>query len=202
MNEILNMDNLLLFIVFIIPGFISIKVYNLLVPSTEKDSSKLVIDAITYSCINYALFAAPIVLMDRYFKFSDFPFLNTVFYSFLLFFSPILLPYILFKIRKVKFIQKYIPHPTKRPWDFVFSQRKSYWVIVTLKNGKKYAGKYNTNSFTSSYPENEQIYLEESWVMSAEGGFYRSRDASEGIIIVGEIESVELFSYNKIEENE
>lgn len=201
MADLLDMNKLLLFIVFIIPGFISIKVYSLLVPSIEKDSSKLVIDAITYSCINYASFSWAILLMEYYLNYSDHPIWNSFFYLILLFITPVLLPWILVNIRKRDFIQKNMPHPTKTPWDFVFAQRDSYWAIITLKNGKKFAGKYSTSSFTSSYPEKEQIYLEESWIMNSDGGFDRSRINSKGIIILSEIESIELFVYNSEEKD-
>lgn len=50
-----EIDKLLLFILFVIPGFISIKIYELLFPGQDKDSSKQIIDAVTYSCINYAI---------------------------------------------------------------------------------------------------------------------------------------------------
>jgi hypothetical protein len=40
-----------------------------------------------------------------------------------------------------------------------------------LKDGNKIAGTYGENSFTSSYPSEEQIFLEETWVLNKEGRF-------------------------------
>jgi hypothetical protein len=42
-----------------------------------------------------------------------------------------------------------------------------------LKDGNKIAGTYGENSFTSSYPSEEQIFLEETWVLNKEGRFER-----------------------------
>lgn len=47
-----------------------------------------------------------------------------------------------------------------------FNQRKAYFVIVTLSDGTKLAGEYAEGSFTSSYPEDPQIYLIKTWVVN------------------------------------
>ena len=92
--------------------------------------------------------------------------------------------------------QKNAPHPTQKPWDFVFQQRKFYWVEVTLKDGQKIAGKYCDKSFTSSAPAPEQIYIEELWVLGDEGEFIRKVNDSEGVIILHEqISHVELRTF-------
>jgi hypothetical protein len=99
------------------------------------------------------------------------------------------------KVRTSQVFQNSAPHPTQKPWDYVFGQRKPYWVIVTLKDGSKIAGSYDSNSFSSSAPAEEQLYLEETWVLNADGGFDRPRDSTKGIIILsGEMVSIELFS--------
>ena len=93
-----------------------------------------------------------------------------------------------------KWLQKALPHPTAKPWDFVFSQRKPYWVIITLKDGAQIAGRYDVNSFASSAPAQEQLYLEEAWVLSSGDGFERPRVDSAGILILApDIATVEFF---------
>jgi hypothetical protein len=83
-----------------------------------------------------------------------------------------------------------------KAWDYIFSQRKEYFVLVTLSDGKKLAGEYSEKSFTSSFPEDPQIYLEKAWEVSAEGGFERIREQSEGILILSkDIQSIEFFQH-------
>ena len=190
-------DKLILFIAFVIPGFISIKVYELLIPSQDKDSSRQVLDAITYSCINYGILIIPIMWAESSSFNQNHPGVYKLFYFFVLFVFPIIWVLLWKRIRSWDVFQDSVPHPTRKPWDYVFSKRKWYWVIVTLKNGEKIAGKYANQSFSSSAPADEQIYLEEAWVLNEDGGFDRPRSNTEGIIVVSnEISTVELFEYN------
>jgi hypothetical protein len=80
--------------------------------------------------------------------------------------------------------QRNAPHPTAKPWDFVFSQRKSYWLKVVLNDGTTIAGRYGPKSFASSAPAEEQIYLEESWLLNDKGGFMREKNNTEGVIVL------------------
>ena len=90
-------DKLQLFIMFVIPGFISIKTYELLYPSQIRDSSKQVIDAITYSCVNYALLYWLIISLEGQTGADSFklvhPNLYILFYIFVLLIFPVILSY-------------------------------------------------------------------------------------------------------------
>lgn len=186
-------DKLLLFIAFVIPGFVSIKTYELLIPGAPRESDKLVIDAIAYSSINYALLLLPIYLVESSEVRQMFPSGYVAFYVFVLFLAPIIWVLAFKKLRTSEFFQRSMPHPTPKPWDYVFAQRKPNWVIVTLKDGTKIAGRYDSCSFASSSPAPEQIYLEETWVLNADGGFERPRENTAGIVILSsEIVSVEF----------
>lgn len=190
--EIWEIDKLLLFIVFVIPGFVSIKCYQLLFPGTEKSASDQIVDAIAYSSINYALLSLPIIGLEK----INNNFLNYLFYFFALFVAPIIWVFFWKYLRTRHFFQKNAPHPMAKPWDYVFSQRKPYWVKITLKDGVVIAGKYAENSFTSSSPASEQIYLEERWLLSDNGGFERKINDTAGVIILSsEILYVELRNY-------
>ncbi len=195
--DIWDIDKIFLFIAFVIPGFISIKVYELLVPCEKKDSSGQLIDAITYSCINYALLFWFIIEVESSTLSTAHPFLYKIFYGLVLFGCPVLWVLLWRWARALDFFQKNAPHPTHKPWDYVFSQRKWYWIIVTLRDGQKIAGKYGKHSFSSSSPAQEQIYLEEAWVLNADEGFERPRTDTAGIIVLSQdISTVEFFKYN------
>ena len=186
-------NKLVFFVAFVVPGFIAIKVYDLLSPSRTIDSSKQVIDAVSYSCINYAILFWPIYFIEGNSFNESHPNLYAAFYMFVLFVFPIIIVFVWKYLRELEFIQRFVPHPTLKPWDFVFAQRGTYWIIVTLKNGEKIGGMYGPNSFASSAPAEEQIYLEEQWVLNGQGGFERAVEQTSGIIILSsEILSVEL----------
>jgi len=191
--DIWELDKLALFIAFVIPGFISIKAYQLAFPGTERVTSDQLIDAIAYSSINYSLLIFPIILVESGKLQETYKFLYYLFYLFVLFIAPIIWVLIWKYLRTRDFFQRNAPHPTAKPWDFVFSQRKSYWVKVTLKNGSVIAGRYASKSFASSTPAIEQIYLEETWIINDKGGFKRPKNNTAGVIILsGEISYVEL----------
>ena len=58
--DIWEVDKLVLFIAFVIPGFISIKTYQLAFPGIDRATSDQLIDAVAYSSINYAILIFPI----------------------------------------------------------------------------------------------------------------------------------------------
>lgn len=176
------------------PGFISIKAYELFFPAQRIESSKKVIDAVTYSCINYALLFWPILYVEKTGINETFQFGYFFFYMCVLFIFPVFWVWLWKKIRTSQRFQNSAPHPTEKPWDFVFNKREPYWVIVTLKNGNKLGGSYDSNSFSSSFPAEEQLYLEECWVINEDEGFERKRESSKGVIILSsEMVSIELF---------
>jgi len=191
--NIWEVDKLQIFIMFVIPGFITLKTYELLYPSQIKDSSKQLIDAVTYSCINYALLYWLIVKVESSELKAIHPGLYVAFYMFVLLVFPIIIAFIWKSLRESERFKKNIHHPTQKPWDYFFAKKKCSWVKVTLKNGDVIAGYYGTNSFASSAPADEQIYLEKKWILTEKGGFEREVNRSDGVIILtSEISHIEF----------
>jgi hypothetical protein len=84
--------------------------------------------------------------------------------------------------------------PIQKPWDYVFRKKKVFWIVIHLKDGRKIGGRYDRNSFSSSYPSKEQIYLEEVWKLDENGRFGEPITRSKGIIVLGEeILAIEFF---------
>jgi len=189
--DIWDLNKLTIFIAFVIPGFISIKCYELFFPSS-KDASDKLIDAVSYSSINYALLILPITIVEK----SSIKATCPLTYIFVFLLAPIIWVIVWKHLRTSQFFQKNMPHPTLKPWDFVFAQQKPYWIKVTLKNGTTIAGLYADKSFASSTPAQEQIYLEQTWVLNANGGFERAKNDTAGVIILSnEISHIELRNY-------
>lgn len=194
--DILEVDKLVLFIAFVVPGFISIKAYQLIFPGIEHPTSEQLIDAIAYSCINYAFFILPIWLIETIgLKEINFT-LYYLFYLIVLLVAPIGWVILWRFLRTRDLFLSNAPHPTKRSWDHLFSQRKSYWAKVILKNGTIIGGLYAERSNASSSPEAEQIYLQETWILGENGEFLRKKHGTAGVIILSdEISHIELRVY-------
>ncbi|MFE1572819.1 DUF6338 family protein [Comamonas odontotermitis] len=198
--DIWDSSKLVLFVAFVVPGFVSLKCYELLCAKPQKDAANQLIDALTYSCVNYAILFYFISLVEQSTLRSTSPHLYTVFYAFVLLIAPVIWASIFRFARSRQFLQKFIPHPISKPWDYVFSQRKELWVIVTMKNGHKYGGLYSHNSFSSSAPAEDQIYLEQCWKINEKGGLEDARKDTAGLLIVSqEIECIEFFNVIKQE---
>jgi hypothetical protein len=196
-------DKLVLFIAFVIPGFISIKTYELLYPGVQRDSSKQLVDAVAYSCVNYSLLIWPIMAVEASDWKNGDPDLYVMFYMFVLVGSPVTLSLMWKFIRTRKVFQKTVAHPILKPWDYVFSQRQRYWVKVTLRNGTKLGGRYAEKSFASSAPADEQIYMEESWVVNDKGGLDRPKNRTAGVLVASsEIAFIEFMKYEEDGHNE
>ena len=192
--KIWEVDKLFLFLIFFIPGFISIKIFDLIVPSERRDFSKSLFEAIGYSSLNFALLSWLIILIHS----GDFYLRNKIWYFLflilILFIMPAIWPLLFRLLSTWPPLCRHIIHPLPKPWDFVFGNRRAYWVIVNLKDGRKIGGVYGPNSFSSSYPAEEQIYLEQVWKLDEKGRFLEPVERSEGIIILGsELSSIELF---------
>jgi len=193
--DIWESDKLILFIAFAIPGFISIKFYQLFFPGAARPVSEQLIDAVAYSCINYAALFWLIVQVEGSALKEVHIWLYYLFYVFVLFLAPGLWVLAWKWLRTRDIFQRNAPHPIQKPWDFVFKQRRCYWVIVYLKNGEKIAGKFADKSFASSAPAEEQLYLEEVWLES-DGILDRPVKQSEGVLIMtSEISRVELLKF-------
>lgn len=195
--DIWETDKLLLFIAFVVPGFISLKTYALLFPRAYRTSSEQLIDAVAYSSINYALLLWPLYEVETHDVRSTHPTLYVLFYVFTLLIAPILWTCLVRGLRTTEFLQQFMPHPTEKPWDYFFLKRRNnhFWVIVTMKDGKQIAGKYGAGSFSTNAPVQEQLYLSETWVLNTDGGLDRPRVDTAGIMILSaDIVTVEFFN--------
>lgn len=193
--NIWELDKLVIFIAFVIPGFISIKVYDLFVPTDRKEIGKYLIDAVAYSCINYALVSWMLILAERNKLYENHPFWFFLLVLSVLFIFPIIWAVLFWWLRKNRFFTKRIPHLVDKPWDYVFSKQESYWIIVYLNDGTKFGGMYDTESFASTYPAEEQIYLQQVWEVDEKRKFLKPVERSRGVIISKkDIKAIEFFS--------
>ena len=178
-----NKETLALFLIFFVPGFISLKVYDLLIPGERRDFTKSLVDAIAYSALNFAALLPVIVaLLFR----SLSPWLSYPVMVLLLVGMPALWPFLFLLIRRHPVVARRITSPNARVWDDIFAKRTPYWVIVHLKDQRRIGGLYGENSFTSHSPAPPEIYLEQVWHVDESGGFVGTVvKSTAGILIMG-----------------
>jgi Family of unknown function (DUF6338) len=190
-----NQGTLGLFLIFFIPGFVTLKVYDLLIPGEQRDFSKSLFDAVAYSSLNFAALLWLIALV-RSGSLTPWQWYLAMF--FLLIGIPAVWPAVFLQIRKHPIVAQRIASPNARVWDDIFAKRTPYWVIVHLKDQRRIGGLYGGKSYTSHSPAPPEIFLEQVWRVDEDGGFTGSVvESTSGILIMGsEILALEFFRYN------
>lgn len=202
-----SINEVVVIILFIIPGFITDRVIALTIPRSKRESTELILTAITFSCINYAIFSWLIVLMTVYDFSSQHKNIFICCWVVILLVGPIIEGIVfnqlvnsnlynwLFDLLKLKNI-RLIP----KSWDYHFGKEEPYWILITLKDGLKLAGFFGSKSFASSFPAEEDLYIEELWRIDDEGKFKEPIQNSGGCLIQRkDICCIEFFKPSKTE---
>jgi hypothetical protein len=192
--EYLTGNNLQLLIFFVAPGFISLRIWGLIQPSKKAILSESIIEAIVFSSLNYIATAWIYWVLN--------PDLVWLYYVIVLIICPILWPIVLRFLLTRKIFRNKIINLIPKSWDYFFSKREGCFMLIHLNNGRIIGGLYGLDSFTSSYPEKEDIYLQEVWKVDEEGKFVEKIFDTKGLLVnYNAIEYIELFNMNEGERN-
>lgn len=86
-------------------------------------------------------------------------------------------------------------HPQPTPWDFAFREGGPFFVRMELRDGRLIGGFFGDGSVASSYPEAEDLFLEEAWGLASDGSFDEAVPGSVGMLVSREeIKVLELLS--------
>jgi uncharacterized protein DUF6338 len=175
-------------VLFIIPGFIFTRVFGFSVPLRTRDSTYTVLDSLAVSSVNYAFWSPLVLLLIRPGFSLNHPVWFPIGWFGILFLSPVLLAAVAVRFidsPRAKWLRRSLRmiHPIPKAWDHFFRQGKICWVMATMKDGRLVAGLFSTNSFASSYPDEEDIYLETLCTLSPEGKITGIVKGSEGAIL-------------------
>ncbi len=194
MADLLKPGVLDLFLFFVVPGFVSLSVYDLFVPSARRNLSESAIQVISFSMFNIALWYWAISSMAETDLRQTHPVEYNIFAFGIIVVSPTLLAVATYRLRVSEALRKFAIHPSPTPWDFLFGQRRVFWILFHLKSGQRLGGYYSTNSFTSSFPNDEEIYVECLWKVDESGHFLEPVIDSAGAIVrIDECFFIELF---------
>ena len=186
-----NTANLLMLLVA--PGFISMKIWGLIHPSRKIQISECLIEAIIFSSFNYiaTIWWLPPLVSDW------------IYYGMTMIVLPVLWPILLKWILNLKFLKKKTISLIPKSWDYFFSKKECCFMLVHLNNGRIIGGLYGPGSFASSYPEKEDLYLQEVWKIGEEGKFIEKIPGSKGVLVnYDSIEYIEFFDIDEGESNE
>lgn len=180
MFSLLKEETIGVAILILVPGFIAIRVFHLLVASGRSNWSEQLIEVFSYGTINYAtIFWLADLCIDGL---SDHPIRSKIGLVYVLFINPTLLAIALRTL--IARLSRYIIHPAPTAWDYFFGRRRKAWAIVRLKSGERIVGLFGPRSYASSSPNTHDIYLEETWKVDDERGALAGRiPGTQGVLI-------------------
>lgn len=183
--------------IFVLPGFIINGVVGSLVQPKRTSDARFFLSCLAYSIINCAVWSWLYSLIS--------PLLDThpTLYWLLLILITVFGAAIVALIIGAFIQREVFPNllgmlklkrilPQATAWDFFFSKEESAWVIITLLDGSKVMGRYDTKSCASSDYEERDIYVEEVFTID-DNNVWQNNEKSLGIYISkGQIKTIEF----------
>jgi len=188
--EFLSNNTFGLFISIVAPGFISLKIWRLIYPSRHVSFKDSLYEAVFYGVFNYFLIAVWFLpLMANIHKN-----LEIIAYIISLVIIPVFLPFAWKGMLKRRFIKDIIIDPIPKAWDGFFIRGIPCFMLIHLKDGQIIGGLYAYESAASSYPESEDLYLQEVWEIDNKGKFIKPIEGSMGLLVsYNTVDFIELF---------
>jgi hypothetical protein len=181
----LDINNIELLIIFVAPGFISLKVWGLLNSSPRFRLSESLIEAIIYSSWNAVFFLWLFDILK-----ALHPILA---YGVVCIVLPVLWPVLVYNLSKIPFFKTRL---TPTAWDHFFNLKEDCFIRLHLKNGQILGGIYTDTSFASEYPEKKDLYLSKLWRLDEEGVFQEEIENSNGLLV--NFEEVSFIEIDKL----
>lgn len=199
MSEFTDATTLLLFVAVFIPGFISTRVFDLLVPGMSRDYGKALYEVAGYSFLNYGLWSPRIVAVYAGWTpnhlYSDLLLALAVFVV-----TPTLLPVIYVRVITGKWLQSKVIDPWPSAWDHSMHVNKRAMILVHMRDGRRIGGTWSGDAFASSYPIPRDLFLSEVWSVDQETGeFIAPVAGTKGLFLSGDdIEMLEFFDLDLV----
>lgn len=199
-----NWETIVYTCIFLLPGFIITELIDSIVPPKSFRKVKYIFSCIIYSIINLALWIWLDVIIIEKFKSKTVPFYivlsssnivtSIITGSIIGLIKHFELPRKLFGLFKIK-----MNHPVPTAWDYFFNKKEECFVTIRLKSGYMVSGKFFSNSFASSDAEERDLYLEKIYDVD-DANVWNEIPRGKGMYISkDEIETIEFFQKEDIE---
>ena len=199
MPDLKSLDNLYLILVFLVPGLIVLFVRSQFVAGRRPSHSAAILSYLTISVIYYAL-ALPFV--DAVLSIQELGYRKVLAWFTLIFGGPATVGLLLGVNIQRNWFRRVLQwfglnpvHVMPTAWDWKFGGvTYEQWVLVTLKDGTRFAGFCGTESFMSSDPTERDIYIQWIYEIDEKNNWF-SRGESGVLIAAGEVQTIEFWPY-------
>ena len=197
-------DNPYTIVGLFVPGLIALSLRSQFLTGRKPPHSAELLNYLTVSVIYYAI-ALPLVDFIQSFQEPDNSNELLTWFT-LIFVGPAVLGLLLgVNIQKnlirraLQYCGLNIIHVIPTAWDWKFRNMTEQWVLVTLKDGTRFAGFCGGESFMSSDPNERDIYIQWAYDIDDENN-WSSRSESGVLIAAGEVQTIEFWPYNPQED--
>ena len=166
------------FVLFALPGFISLQVWALLVPTSDRPLKDSIPEALGFGVLN-AVVGAPLLLVFA----PTNPWITYGLFILTLAMLPAFWPFPLKWALDQLATRSIILKRPRNGWDELFLRREPLFVIVHLKDGRRIGGYFGYDSFAGLHPASGHIYLETLWALDDAGRFVTPVPDSRGIVL-------------------
>lgn len=183
MELALDINTVQLFVVFVVPGLVSMLVYRLVMPSRATEWSEALIGGLLFSSINLIVLWPLISIVLRISGGLGTGIAQWLLAIGVLLVAPAIWPALLAKAFRWKWVASRINVPFPTAWDWFFDARETCFVLVHLKDGGLLGGYWGTDSYASSFPNDGDIYLEAVYKVDEDGVFGAPTDHTKGALL-------------------
>jgi len=198
MSDLALFDNIYLALFFLVPGLVVLFVRSQFVTGANFPHSAAWLPYLAISVIYYAL-AFP--LIELVVAIDEPAYGKILAWLSLVFAGPAILGLILgVNIQKNLFrhlLQRCGLNPVHvipTAWDWKFGNMTEQWVLVTLKDGTRFAGFCGSESFMSSDPSERDIYIQRVYDVDDDGN-WSSPGEKALLIAADEVQTVEFWPH-------
>lgn len=205
MPELKSLDDVFMVLGFLVPGLVVLFVRSQFVTRRNLPHSAAVLSYFTVSII-YCAIAFPFV--DYVLSIEEPHYAKALAWFSLIFVGPAALGLLLgLNVQKnitLRFLRRLGLNPVHvmpTAWDWKFGNMSYEWILVTLKDGTRFAGFCGGGSFASSEPSERDIYIQ--WVYDIDDdGVWISRGETGVLIAAAEIQTIEFWPFTPKEDHD
>lgn len=195
MPSLASLQNVYLVIGFLVPGMIATFVRSQFITGRTPTHSEALLSYLALSIIYYAL---TLPFVDYALSFQTAGYEKTFCWFTLVFVGPALLGLILglnvqreWLRRALRRLHLNPVHAMPTAWDWRFGSMQQNWMLVTLKDGTRFAGYCGQGSFMSSDPKERDLYMQHVFNIDDETKWLPTKKSV--LITAGEIRTVEFW---------
>jgi Family of unknown function (DUF6338) len=195
---------ILAFAALVLPGLVALRAYEAKRGGEPRKTNEALVDILGYSLIvdviGETLLAAAKLVPQPY---RGAVYGVDVFMTFVL--VPIALGWGWYGLQRYLVRAGYVSDPIEKPWDKIFGriakEQLDMAAVITLRDGRRIAGRLADPANVSTYPAAEQLMLGELWHLDQERGAFveRIRGSWGALVDNSDCETIEFIHWSQIE---